>query len=253
MSYDVVATSKTPALIIYLIDNSGSMEEHFAGAAKIDHVNAAIDSILGRMIERSTKGTIIAPRYRLAMAAYSDTVLDMLGDIQTITQVADMGSPELAPTNSTDTYAAFAWARDLLRRELPNLRGTPAPMVCHLTDGQFTGKDPEPIAQEIMQMSNDDGNVLVENICIGSDLTTTPISDVERWPGIRDISEVKDSYAQKLYRMSSSMPDGYAAMIAQEGYGMKAGSKLLLPGGNRALIELAFAVSGATPTFERKA
>lgn len=136
-------------------------------------------------------------------------------------------------------------------RPLPSLNGWMA-SNCHLTDGQFTGKDPEPLAHEIMQMSNSDGNVLVENICIGSDLTTTPISDIESWPGIRDILEVQDTYAQKLYRMSSFLPAGYAAVIAEEGYGLKAGSKLLLPGGNRALIELAFAVSGATPTFERK-
>ena len=38
MSDEVVATTKTPAFIIYLIDISGSMDEEFDGARKIEHV-----------------------------------------------------------------------------------------------------------------------------------------------------------------------------------------------------------------------
>ena len=140
-------------------------------------------------------------------------------------------------------------ARDLLKQELPNLQHDhPAPMVCHLTDGMFTGSDPEPIAQEIMQMSNEDGKVLVENIYIGPDLTTQPISDIEAWPGVLDISELRSQYAQKLFNMSSPLPDSYAIVINEEGYAFRPGSRMLIPGTNYDLIELAFVMSGATPT-----
>jgi hypothetical protein len=248
MAYTTLATRTSAALVIYLIDISGSMSEPLDGAPKIDHVNQAIEKILKRMVQRSTKGEIIAPRYRLAMIAYSDQPIDILGGIQSIDVVAKRGKPKLTTDTTTDTAAAFLMARDMLRQELPNLNGCPAPMVCHLTDGQYTANDPEPIAREIMQMSNDDGAVLVENIYVGPDLTKQPISDINNWPGIMDASELNNQYAQKLFNMSSPLPPGYAEVIADDGYRLQPGSRMLIPGTNKELIELAFAMSGATPT-----
>ncbi len=248
MDYFIPATRTTPALIIYLLDISGSMGEPFENGTKIDYVNGAIASALQRMIQRSTRGELISPRYRIAMAAYSDSVFDLLGCVESIDRIASRGTPRLSPTNSTNTHAAFVWARDLLAREMPNLRGKPAPMVCHLTDGQFTTSDPEPVALEIMRMGNDDGNVLLENIYVGPDLTVNPIHAIDRWPGIAAEDELKNPYACKLFRMSSPLPASYASVIGEEGYSLEAGGRMLIPGSSSELIELAFAMSGATPT-----
>jgi hypothetical protein len=246
MAYDVPATSVTPALIIYLLDISASMQEKLDGRPKIDHVNQAIEKVLRSMVQRSTRGEVISPRYRLAMIAYSEQPFDILGGIQSIDEVVQRGRPSLAPNTTTDTAAAFMAARDILEQELPYLRGHPSPMVCHLTDGEFNGPDPEPIANEVMQMTTDDGNVLVENIFVGRDLTTKPISDPYTWPGVLDTYELKSPYAQKLFKMSSPLPDSYASMLSEEGYELRPESKMLIPGTNYDLIELAFAVSGAT-------
>jgi hypothetical protein len=248
MAYDVVATSKSPALIIYLLDVSGSMGGQLDGASKIDHVNQAIEKVLVRMVARSTKGETVAPRYRVAMCAYASAPQDILGKVLAIDELAKKGRPRLSATSSTDTAAAFMWARDLLRQELPNMKGHPAPMVCHLTDGGFTGADPAPIAREIMQMSNGDGNVLVENIYVGPNLTAQPITDASRWAGLTNVGEVRDPNAARLYAMSSPLPQSYAEVIAEEGYNLQAGVPMLIPGTNKELIELAFAMSGATPT-----
>jgi uncharacterized protein YegL len=250
MTYAKVATAKTPALIIYLIDVSGSMATELDGAPKIEHVNQAIEKVLIKMVERSTRGEIISPRYKLAIAAYSTQVSDILGGVQTIDQVAQKGVPVVAPSHTTDTAAAFEWARDLLKQELPKMNGLPAPMICHLTDGKYTGADPQPIAQEIMQMGNDDGNVLIENIYVDSDLTKTAITDPEQWTGIHDVSQLNDPYAQKLFNMSSPLPQRYAEVILEEGYNLRPNVKMLIPATSKELIELAFAMSGATPTVE---
>jgi hypothetical protein len=247
MAYGIPATSTSPALVIYLLDNSASMREKLDGLPKIEHVNQAVEKVLKKMVQRSTRGGIIAPRYQLAMIAYSDQPFDILGGIKSIDEVARIGKPRLAASTNTDTAAAFVVARDLLEHELPYLQGCPAPMVCHLTDGEFNrGPDPEPIAQEIMQMSNDDGNVLVENIFVGPGLTTQPISDPSAWPGVLDIHELESPYAQKLFNMSSPLPDSYASVINEDGYELEPGSRMLIPGTNHDLIELAFAISGAT-------
>jgi uncharacterized protein YegL len=229
MPYGIPATRTSPALVIFLLNVSVSLREELDGLPKIERVNQALEKVLRRMVQRSTRGEVISSRYRLAMIAYSDQPMDILGGIRTIYEVVQKGKPILSADAKTDTAAAFMVARDLLREQLPNLQGHPAPMVCHLTDGQFTGSDPEPIAQEIMQISNDDGNVLVENVYKGPDLTAQPISDIEAWPGVLDISEVKSPYARKLFDMSSPLPDSYAIMINEEGYAFSPGSRMLIP------------------------
>jgi uncharacterized protein YegL len=250
MPYEAVATSRTPALVVYLLDISGSMARPLDGSARIDHVNQALKQVLERMVQRSTKGATIAPRYHMGMIAYSDTPDDILGGVRTIAEVAQLGNPTLSVSAATDTYAAFAMARDMLRRHLcgNGERRNPAPMVCHITDGEYTGSDPEPVAREIMQMHTADGPVLVENIFVGQNLTTTPIRDPRAWPGVSDASELADPYARKLFDMSSPLPPSYARVINESGYGLRAGAHMLIPSGSRDLIELAFAMSGATPT-----
>jgi hypothetical protein len=246
--YDVVATRNTPALVIYLIDISGSMAEPLDGLRKIDHVEAAIERIVNKMVQRSTRGELISPRYRVAMIAYTDDPIDILGGVLTIDQVVQRGKLKLKPNHLTNTDKAFAMARDILHQELPKLGDCPAPMVCHLTDGEYTGADPSPIARDIMQMSNADGNVLIENIYVGADLTEEPIGDPFAWPGLLSEQELKSPQAKKLFPISSELPASYADVISDDGYALRPGSRMLIPGTNRDLIQLAFAMSGATPT-----
>jgi hypothetical protein len=244
--YKKEATRLTPALVIYLIDVSDSMAEPFETKKKIDYVNEALKSTLRRMMQRSTRGDTISPRYRLAMATYSDQVFDFIGGVRTIDEVAKKGAFTLSPRFGTNTHAAFKWALDILQEELPGLNGKPAPMVCHLTDGQYTTGDPEPLAKEMMKLSNDDGFVLVENIYIGPDLTSAPMGVVDSWPGIMQASELRSDYAKKLFRMSSPLPASYAEEINREGYSIRPGCRMLIPGSSSDLVELAFAISGAT-------
>jgi hypothetical protein len=99
-----------------------------------------------------------------------------------------------------------------------------------------------------MQMTTDDGNVLIENIYVGPNMTKQPIGEPSEWPGIFDVNELSDPYAQKLFNMSSLLPESYADFINVEvAYNLKPNSRMLIPGNNRELIELAFAMSGLTP------
>ncbi len=248
MSHQIPATAKTPALIIYLLDVSGSMDEMLDGERRIDHVNKALNGVLTQMVFRSTKGVVVSPRYRIALIAYSDAPIDLLGGVHGVDVIAQRGSPTLKPLRLTDTYAAFVKARDLLRQELPAMQGCPAPLVCHMTDGQYSGHDPEPVAQEIMAMQNNDGNVLLQNIYVGSGLTRDPIGDPTQWRGLSHESETANAYAARLFRMSSALPESYASMMADEGYSVEAGSRMLYPAESGQLVQLAFSVSGATMT-----
>ncbi|MFM1652480.1 vWA domain-containing protein [Brevibacillus sp. B_LB10_24] len=248
MSHEVQATQKTPALIIYVIDISGSMCLPMGDRRRIDVVMDSLSSAIRQMIFRSTKGSRLSPRYRVALFAYSDEVYDLLDGIKGIDEVARLGLlPDLSPLRLTDTAKAFSQVEKLLQEELPYIQDCPAPLVCHMTDGAATGDDPEPIARKIMQMSVADGNVLVENIFISDDILRVPIVDPKRWSGIFPDTTLTDEHAIKLRNMSSPIPESYRIMMRESSYQIEPGALMMFPGSSPELVSLGFQMSAATP------
>ena len=261
MSYTAKATSRTPALIIYLLDVSRSMGKSLGSRTRIKVVEEAIEETIQEMVYRSTKGALISPRYRVAIYAYSDKVYDIYQGVQTIDRLANIGIPELKTVEYTDTVAAFREAERLLERELPKMREAdaaerrrnpdapdlvPAPLVCHMTDAESNTENPEPVAQRIMQMEIDDGHVLVENIFISDSILARPIRDIKAWPGIADSAQVAGEQAARLLRMSSPLPLIYRANINEQGYNLDSGSRMLFPGTSSEMVKLGFQASAST-------
>lgn len=83
------------------------------------------------------------------------------------------------------------------------------PLFVHITDGQSTDGDPEEFAQKIQQISTNDGNVLVFNI----HLSSKGGKEVLLPPSAYGLP---DSYAEKLFRMSSHLPSNMVAMAKRE-------------------------------------
>lgn len=248
MSYEIQANAKQPALVIYVLDVSGSMSANLSGRRRIEVVMDALQAALQMAVFRSTKGSRVSPRYRIAIYAYSDDVYDILGGIKTIDQVAHLGVPVLSTMRRSDSARAFAEVEKLLTKEMPNLNNCPAPLVCHMTDGEFTGSNPEPIVRRIMNMSNNDGNVLVENIFISDKLLAKPIGDAHNWPGVLPDTAMANEYANKLRSISSKLPESYRIMMLESGYQMAEDAVMMIPGMSQELVELGFVMSTATPT-----
>lgn len=249
--YSIQATQTTPALIIYLLDISGSMLIDMGSQKRIDLIRHTLISTLKQMVFRSTKGSRISSRYRMAIIAYSDNVYDLLGGVKSIEEVAKTGLlPELSPLKYTDTAKAFEYAEQLLLAELPNMQNCPAPIICHMTDGAHTGEDPEPIAKRIMEISVPDGNVIVENIFVSDSILESPIEDVKNWQGIMPDTLFNNEVANKLRRMSSTLPESYREMMSNSGYSLKSGALMMLPGTSSELVSLGFQISAATPILK---
>lgn len=248
MSYEIQANTKQPALVVYVLDVSGSMSANLGGRRRIEVVMDALQAALQMAVFRSTKGSRVAPRYRVAIFAYSDDVYNILGGIKTIDQVAHLGVPVLSTLRRSDSALAFAEVEKLLTKEMPNLNNCPAPLVCHMTDGEFTGSNPEPIVRRIMNMSNNDGNVLVENIFISDKLLAKPIGDAHNWPGVLPDTAMANDYANKLRSISSKLPESYRIMMLESGYQMAEDAVMMIPGMSQELVELGFVMSTATPT-----
>ncbi|WP_245987533.1 vWA domain-containing protein [Cohnella lupini] len=244
--YTTQATPSNPALIIYLLDVSGSMSLMKGYKRRIDIVSDSLQVALRQMVFRSTKGSRISSRYRVAIIAYSDEVFDLIGGVKKIDELMSTGLPTLKTYRFTDTAKAFQHAEQILRDELPRMQDCPAPLVCHMTDGVYTGEDPQPIVRRIMDMSVKDGNVLVENIFISDDVLETEVDQPKHWQGVRAETVFKDDYADKLRRMSSIIPESYREMINEANYNIARGSLFMFPGTNPDLVSLGFQMSAAT-------
>lgn len=246
MPYTTLANSQQPAVVIYVLDVSYSMTEPLAGRRRIDVVTEALEAALSQMVFRSMKGETIASRYMVGLIAYSDHVFDLLDGVKSVDQIAGLGVPELSPMQRTDTARAFEQVEKLLKNYLVNWQNYPAPLICHMTDGQYNGADPEPAARRIMDMRVRDGNVLLENIFISDQVLSGDIADPMSWPGVNASTRLLHPYAQKLRAISSPLPDAYRREMNKAGYQIASDALMMLPGTSPEMVQLAFTMSTAT-------
>ena len=253
--YEVLATSHTPALVLYLLDVSASMEHPMGGRTRLEVALAALREALSAMLFRSTKGAQISPRYLVGIFAYSTDVFDVLGGVLPIDKAAPLLDERLKgiPTQQgTETARAFYQAARVLQQWLPRLYHCPAPLITHLTDGEYTGPDPEPLARLLMQLRVADGYVLIQNIYI-SDVFARMVQHPQAWRGIRMETPLEDPYARKLRAMSSPIPKTYLRFLREfMNAKLDDGSYMLFPGHTPEFIRFGFQMSAATGTHVQR-
>lgn len=250
--YTAMATATSPALIVYLIDISRSMNLKIGQQRRIDVVRDALARNLERMVFLSTRGNRVSPRYHIAILAYSQKVYDLIDGIQPIDKLASIEVPRFETDALTDTYTAFLRVEEVLQANLHRYEAScPAPLVCHLTDGEYNGKDPSDVVKRIRGMRVKDGRVLVENIYINdTSMIIGNTSNLRQWSGITPGTVFTDDnagrYAQKLRNMSSPIPDAYRKVMQENGYNIASDAIMMLPGHDLALIEMGFVMSSST-------
>src|SRR5215469_10262504 len=85
--YTQPASTLTPAVIIYLIDISDSMNEPCGSTTKIAMVNLALRAAIKDMVRRSMRDGILQRRYKLAVVAYNNNVQDVLGGVRDLPEL----------------------------------------------------------------------------------------------------------------------------------------------------------------------
>lgn len=244
--YTQPATSLTPALIIYLIDASNSMNDPCGNTTKIDVVNKALGDAMKDMVRRSMRDYIVQPRYKVAIFAYSTEILNVSNGIRTITELVPQGPPTIIANGKTNTEDGFIAVEELLQVHLTEFENSPAPLVCHLTDALRTSSDPQPIVQRIKAMRVEDGPVLVENVYVGDNMLRKRVRDWHKWGGVFKEDQLMNEYAKLLFSLSSPLPETYRQNINNAGYSLQSGAVLFFPGAHSELVRLAFAVAGST-------
>ncbi|HTI15357.1 MAG TPA: vWA domain-containing protein [Dictyobacter sp.] len=251
MNYSLPATTLTPALVVFLIDTSDSMNEACDNSTKIEIVNASLREAVRHMIRRSMRDGIPQPQYQVAIISYNTQVENVLRGIRSLPELVSAGVPKLEARGETNTVAGFLAVEELLTEYIASLERNsippcPAPLVCHLTDAHFSTEDPDPVVKRIRAMKVADGSVLVENVYIADEMLVQPIADWTNWKGLMRENELKHDDAKRLFRLSSPLPDVYRQNINNYGYHLQKGSVLFFPGTHRDLVRLAFAISAGT-------
>lgn len=232
-------SSATPGLLIILVDKSGSMMLKYKNESDSRTVFAtrAINRVINDIIKKNFNGTEPKNRCFISVISYCADVKEecsgYLKDlykspkrVETVTKKVSDGAGGLVDKNvkmpiwveptDTDTWTdmkgAFLMAKKLVEDWVADKPDNPAPVIINISDGvpyydhknsNDCMEETKTIANEIMQISNSDGNVLIFNAEIGdtSQEIITPNDD----------SEVKKggAGAEFLYDISSVIPEGY--------------------------------------------
>jgi len=221
---------KNPGLIVAVSDNSGSTADTFPGTTDpvFLWITRFVGIILMELLARCTAvlGTQahIKLRYYISQIIYGSQPQqrgDSIQDIETTVKQYQEAGNSLGLDGSsggTDTKAAFEMVHALLTKAVAEerFRDSFPPMVFHLTDG-LSHTDASAVAEQIKQLTTNDGNVLIVNAFIGTQ-TNLSYKGPEDFPGYTTEQEAGSSEDNiRLFNMSSVMPETIFRNLVDDG------------------------------------
>ena len=264
MPYTAAIDRVNPTAFVFVIDQSGSMDEKMeTGEAKSEFVADVLNKTLYQLVIRCTRADGVRNYFDVGVVAYggSDVASGFQGSLETslIHPLSEIEANPLRVEERTKRVPDGAGGLVDQPTKFPvwfdpvNNGGTPMcealrktaevmvewcdshpnsypPTVIHVTDGQSTDGDPEQIAESLKLISTEDGQALLFNLHIsaaGGDAIIFPASE----------SVLPDTYSRMLFRMSSNFPDhllepatekGYSANSESRFFGYKAGHEAIV-------------------------
>jgi hypothetical protein len=238
-----------PSCFLFVIDQSRSMEDPFAGSttgrSKAQELADIINRLLQTLVTRCAKGEEVRDYFDVGVIGYGETVKGSLAgrDFVRLSDVAfnprrvedrAKSVPDGAGGLVEQSYKFPVWIEpvsdgwtpmcDALRRARSALgewvAAHPAsypPTVVHVTDGESTDGDPSALAADIRALATQDGAVSLFNLHLSS-APATPITFPAACP------DVADPFAKTLFEMSSPLPTRLLREAASEGYRVDDGS-----------------------------
>ncbi len=235
MPYSAEISRSSPTAFLFLIDQSGSMQDKFGSSerSKSQQVADVINRTLATLITRCTKSEGTRNYFDIGVIGYGGSGAqngfkgDLSGNIfNPISSIEanpvriedrkkkmDDGAGGLVEqsikfpvwfepvaSGGTPMCDAITKAAEALVMWCDTHPDSYPPTVLHITDGESTDGDPEQLASQLKQIQTNDGQVLLFNCHISSSNNAAiefPASE----------SALPDSYAKLLFRMSSTLPD----------------------------------------------
>jgi hypothetical protein len=254
MPYQAEISRANPSCFLFLIDQSGSMEDPFAGGEssrrKADLLADAINRLLQNLVIKCAKEEGIRDYFHVGVIGYGEKVGPALsGQLagRELAPISDIGNLParieerkkkvedgagglveqtirfpiwLDPVchGATPMCQAFTLAHDVLARWLPQHPDSFPPIVINLTDGEATDGNPAATATALRELHSNDGNVLLFNIHLSAK-GARPIEFPD------STANLPDQYAKQMFELSSTLTPTMRAIAHQEGYNVSENSR----------------------------
>ncbi len=254
MPYTAEISRANPSCFLFLIDQSGSMQDPFGSGEvlkkKADGVADAINHLLQELVLKCAKDEGVRDYYYVGVIGYgAQTGPAFSGsiagrDLVSISEVAstparieerakkvDDGAGGLVEqtvrfpvwfepvaNGGTPMCQAMDQAHSILLNWLGQHPDCFPPTVINITDGESTDGDPTDIASSIQNLVSSDGNVLLFNVHLSSQ-RAAPIV----FPDNESI--LVDQYAKLLFRISSTLPGHLRNAASQARYTVSDGTR----------------------------
>ncbi len=245
MSYTADISRMNPTAFLFLVDQSGSMNETMASErSKAQFVSDALNRTLTTLITRCTRADGTRDYFDIGVIGYGDNsvyngfqnelegaILNKISAIEASPlrvedrkKKIDDGAGgiveetikfpvwfEPRASGGTPMCQAIIKAAEELVNWCDSHPESYPPTVLHITDGESTDGDPEMLALKLHDIQTNDGSVVVFN-CHVSSSGSTPI----RFPSSEN--GLPDTYAKLLFRMSSLLPDHLIQYSQEKGF-----------------------------------
>jgi uncharacterized protein YegL len=252
MAYQAEISRDNPTCFIFVIDQSGSMDERTeSGRSKAQIVADVLNKTLYTLVTNCSKADGVRNYFDVGVIAYGGAdvgtgfggalsngivhAISAIGDsplrVEERAKKVDDGAGGIIeqktkfpiwfdPKNSggTPMKAALTKALEVVADWCDAHKTSYPPTILHVTDGQSTDGGPEEVAAGLHQISTDDGQCLLFNLHVtsgGGQEIVFPVSD----------SGLADEYSRMLFRISSPLPGHLAKFTGDKGYTVTDGSR----------------------------
>jgi hypothetical protein len=244
MTYSAEISRTSPTAFLFLVDQSGSMQDTMTnGKSKAQFVADVLNRTLATLITRCTKSEGTRNYFDVGVLGYAgasvenglqgpltSNVLHPISQIEAYplrvedrTKRVDDGAGglveqsikfpvwfEAKAAGGTPMCSAITTAAEELAAWCDAHPDSYPPTVLHVTDGESTDGDPAALAEQLRQIGTNDGTVLLFNLHVsssGSDTVKFPTSE----------AGLSDGYAKLLFRMSSPLPPHLQRVAEEKG------------------------------------
>jgi hypothetical protein len=246
MAFSAEISRTNPTCLLFLVDQSSSMDKPFGsqpGKTKAEGVADAINRLLQNLVLKCAKADGVRDYFHVGVIGYGDDVGPKLAGtskdrpLATISAVAnnpirleqrkrmvDDGAGGLVEQSfrfpvwfepvadgKTPMNTAMTLAKEIIADFIATYPDCFPPLVLNLTDGKPTDANPLDAAVELKGTKSTDGNVLMFN----AHLSSSPAQPI-CFPDQE--AAVPEKYGKLLFRMSSILPPKLMAAARDEGF-----------------------------------
>jgi len=250
MSYLAEISRSNPTAFLFLIDQSGSMDDPMPGRGrkKADGVADAVNNLIQNLVIKCSKsegvrdyfhvgvigyGTYVGPAFSGALASKEIAPIKNIADsparIEDRTRKVEDGAGGLVDqvikfpiwfdpvaSGGTPMFQALVLAHQILSHWLDEHQNCFPPTVIHITDGEATDQpaDIPEAMRKLTSLSSVDGNVLLFNV----HLSSNPNAKEIQFPSNSEM--LPDQYARTLFNNASTLTP-FMLSVAAKDYGLQ--------------------------------